>query len=289
MSYVVGYSPDRGGADALAVGRMMAMAGDVPLTVCVVTPETWGYPSPAAVDAEYKVFLAKYAEKALAKAAAYLGGKVKADFVATSAPSAAKGITRIANESDAEVTILGSARDGKKMRCVLGSTASAVLAGTKFPTMLAPFGYAASAPEKLERVTCAYSDDHEGRSTLEVAISLARRHGVPLRLVTFVVRDKQMYPSDVGLHAEDMVANAWKQQATAAQAQALEQLPDDITATATIGDGRDWKHAIANVGWLKGDILVAGAHHEQGVWAFLFGTAFTRLLRYASVPIVAVD
>ena len=288
MSYVVGYSPDRGGADALAVARMMALAGDVSLKVCVVVPETWGYPSPAAVDAEYKVFLDRYARKALTKARAFLGDRVSAEYIATSAPSAAKGLSTIANDSDAELTIVGSARDGKKLRCVLGSTASAVLASTKFPTILAPLGYSARPPEKMTRVTCAYSDDCAGSATLDVAISLARRHQVPLRLVTFVVRDKQMYPSNVGMQAENMVANTWRTQAVAAQETAMAALPADITATATIGDGQDWKRAIAGVTWLPGEVLVAGAHHEQGVWSFLFGSAFTRLLRYASVPIVAV-
>ncbi|OYX89238.1 MAG: hypothetical protein B7Y84_05960 [Azorhizobium sp. 32-67-21] len=172
MNYLIGYAPDRGGADALAVGRMMARAGDVPLTVCVVTPETWGYPSPAAVDAEYKQFLGEYARKALAKARAFLGEEVKADYIAVTAASAAAGLSQAANERDAYMTILGSARDGRKMRAGLGTTASGVLAGTKYPTLMAPLGYAGQAPAALERVTCAYSDDRQGVATLAVAVDL---------------------------------------------------------------------------------------------------------------------
>lgn len=289
MTYLIGYAPDRGGADALAVGRMMARAGDVPVTVCVVIPETWGYPSPAAVDAEYKQFLDQYARKALAKARAFLGEEVRADYVAVSASSASTGLSQAANERDAYLTILGSARDGRKMRAGLGSTASGVLAGTKYPTVLAPLGYAKAAPAVLERVTCAYSDDRQGAATLSVALHLARAHKVPLRLVTFVVRDRQMYPSNVGYDVENIVSNTWRKQAMEAQKGALADLPDDISGTCAIGDGPDWKRAIASVGWLPGDILVAGAHHETGITAFLFGSTFTRLLRYASVPIVAVD
>ncbi len=289
MSYLIGYAPDRGGADALAVGRMMAMAGDIPVTVCVVTPETWGYPSPAAVDAEYKVFLDQYAQKALARARAVMGDGVKADYMVVAAQNAAKGLSRVANEMNAYLTIVGSARDGKKMRAGLGSTASGVLAGTKCPTLMAPLGYASNAPRRLERVTCAFSDDRQGAATLAVAIDLAREHKVPLRLVTFVVRDKQMYPSDVGFQAENMVANTWRKQAKDAQKAALADLPTDIDASCSIGDGPDWKRAIESIGWAWGDILVAGAHHEQGITAFLFGSTFTRLLRYVTVPIVAVD
>ncbi|OYZ89357.1 MAG: hypothetical protein B7X99_19830 [Rhizobiales bacterium 17-65-6] len=289
MNYLIGYAPDRGGADALAVGRMMARAGDVPLTVCVVTPETWGYPSPAAVDAEYKQFLGEYARKALAKARAFLGEEVKADYIAVTAASAAAGLSQAANERDAYMTILGSARDGRKMRAGLGTTASGVLAGTKYPTLMAPLGYAGQAPAALERVTCAYSDDRQGVATLAVAVDLARAHKVPLRLVTFVVRDRQMYPSNVGYDVENIVSNTWRKQAAEAQKAALEGLPEDISATCALGDGPDWKRAISAVGWLPGDILVAGAHHESGITAFLFGSTFTRLMRYVHVPIVAVD
>ena len=107
--------------------------------------------------------------------------------------------------------------------------------------------------------------------------------------MTFVVRDNQMYPSNVGYDIEHIVSNTWRKQAVEAQRAALADLPSDVEGTCAIGDGPDWKRAIASVGWLWGDILVAGAHHEGGVTAFLFGSAFTRLLRYASVPIVAVD
>ena len=53
MRYLVGLSADRGGQDALSLGRMLARTGDVTLTVCMVLPEVWGHPSLARVDAEY--------------------------------------------------------------------------------------------------------------------------------------------------------------------------------------------------------------------------------------------
>ncbi len=58
MNYLVGLTADRGGRDALALGRMLARTGDVTLTVCIVLPEVWGHPSLARVDAEYAAFLA---------------------------------------------------------------------------------------------------------------------------------------------------------------------------------------------------------------------------------------
>jgi hypothetical protein len=50
MNYLVGLTADRGGRDALALGRMLARSGDATLTVYSVLPEVWGHPSLARVD-----------------------------------------------------------------------------------------------------------------------------------------------------------------------------------------------------------------------------------------------
>jgi hypothetical protein len=62
LNYLVGLTVDRGGRDALALGRMLARTGDVTLIVCIVLPEVWGHPSLARVDAEYAAFLTEHAQ-----------------------------------------------------------------------------------------------------------------------------------------------------------------------------------------------------------------------------------
>ena len=44
MNYLVALTA-LGGRDALGLGQMLAQTGDVTLTVCVVVPRTWDYPS----------------------------------------------------------------------------------------------------------------------------------------------------------------------------------------------------------------------------------------------------
>jgi nucleotide-binding universal stress UspA family protein len=61
-----------------------------------------------------------------------------------------------------------------------------------------------------------------------------------------------------------------------------------VTASTSVGDGRDWRRAIAAIDWRGGDVIVAGGH-STGIWhGLVFGSVFTRLLRYATVPIIAV-
>ena len=288
MTCLVGYTPDRSGSDALALAQMLTRGIDLDLAVCMVMPETWGYPSPANVDAEYKVFLDQHTRKSLDKARAILGSASNARFISATAKSASTGLARMAAEISADIIVLGSPRDGPARRCAFGSVASGLVSETNRPLALAPRGFARETASQVARVTCAYVADSQGDRTLAAAADLARRHKVPLRLVTFVVRDRQMYPSFVGYDAENAVANSWRQQAVEAQEAAIAKLPRDVTASTAVGDGRDWRRAIAAIDWRAGDVMVAGGH-STGIWyGLVFGSVFNRLLRYATVPIIAV-
>src|SRR5215204_6140188 len=101
MNYLVGLTADRGGRDALALGRMLARTGDVTLTVCIVLPEVWGHPSLARVDAEYAAFLKQYAEDTIAEAREFIGDTVRAEYTSTSASSASEGLIATATEKGA--------------------------------------------------------------------------------------------------------------------------------------------------------------------------------------------
>jgi hypothetical protein len=79
MNYLVALTA-LGGRHALSLGRMLARTGDVTLTVCVVVPQTWDYPSPARVDAEYAAFLNQYTEDVIAEAREFLGDTVRAEY-----------------------------------------------------------------------------------------------------------------------------------------------------------------------------------------------------------------
>jgi nucleotide-binding universal stress UspA family protein len=288
MNYLVGYSADRGGREALALGRVLTRTSDVALTVCTVVPERWGYPSPARVDAEYAAFLGQHAQRTLRQARAALAGEVHAQFVARSAPSAADGLITSAEESGAAMIILGSARHGPIGRLILGSVGVEVLHASPVAVALAPKGYRPPAEVRLRRVTCAYAGAPESRTALDTAVELCRRHHVPLRLTTFVVRDKQMYPSGVGYDAEHMVANQWRAQALEAQQGVLAGLPREVRAETSIGDGPDWKRALASLPWESSEVLVTGSSARSTVLSTLLGGSSTRIVRSSPVPVIVI-
>jgi nucleotide-binding universal stress UspA family protein len=287
MNYFVALTA-LGGRDALGLGRMLARTGDVTLTVCVVVPQTWDYPSQARVDAEYAAFLDQYAEDAIAEAREFLGDTVRAEYTSTSASSTTEGLIATATEAGAALVALGSARHGPLGRFTVGGIANEMLHLSPVPVALAPRGYRPSSDARLMRVTCAFSGSTQSRSAFDAAVQLSRRHHVPLRLTTFVVRDRQMFPSQVGYDAERLVAEQWRAQAVEAQEKALSTVPDDVAVEASIIDGRDWEDALDSLPWEEGEVLVVGSSRLGPVARVFLGSSSTKIIRSSPVPVVVI-
>src|SRR5262245_8930757 len=127
MKYLVGFSPDQGGREALALASVLARSNGGSLVVCNVIPETWGYPSMARVDAEYAEFLGDHTRKALEKAKVALSKGIPAEFVSRAAPSAREGLARTASDVGADWLVLGSARAAPIGRFAEGGVTSDLL------------------------------------------------------------------------------------------------------------------------------------------------------------------
>jgi nucleotide-binding universal stress UspA family protein len=287
MNYLVALTA-LGGRDALTLGKMLARTGDVTLTVCVVVPQTWDYPSLARVDAEYAAFLNQYAEDAIAEAREFLDDTVRAEYTSTSASSATEGLIATATEAGAALVALGSARHGPLGRFTVGGIANEMLHVSPVPVALAPRGYRPSPGARLTRVSCAFSGSTQSRSAFDAAVQLSRRHGVPLRLTTFVVHDRQMYPSQVGYDAERLVAEQWRAQALEAQERALATLPDDVAVEAGVVSGRDWEDALDSLSWEEGEVLVIGSSRLGPVARVFLGSNSTKIVRNSPVPVLAI-
>ena len=288
MNYLVGLTADRGGRDALALGRMLARSGDVTLTVCIVLPEVWGHPSLARVDAEYATFLDRHAEDTIAEAREFVGDAVRAEYVSTSARTATEGLITTAAETDADLIVLGSARHGPFGRFAVGSVTNEMLHTASVPVVLTPRGYSPPSDARLRRVTCAFAGSTRSRTAFDAAVQLSGRHDVPLRLTTLVVRDRQMYPSQVGYDAERLVAEQWRVQAEEAQDRALVTLPDSVTVEARVASGRNWEDALDSLPWEEGEVLVVGSSRLGPVTRVFLGSNSTKIVRSSPVPVVVI-
>jgi nucleotide-binding universal stress UspA family protein len=286
--YVVGYSADSGGRSALSLGRVFAATGGIRLAVATVTPTTWGYPSMARVDAEYAEFLASHAAAALEEAKRMLGDDIGAEYQVVGAASAAEGLLDLAERLDARLAVLGSARGGAIGRFTLGSVTGSLLHASPVPVALAPRGYHPAHGTRLRRVSCSYVRSPGSAVTVAAAVELARRHQVPLRLVTGVVRDRQMYPALVGWRSERLVEEQWRSEAAEALREVLAELPPDVEASAEIADGSRWDEALDTLQWEDAEVLVLGSSRLGGAARFLLGGNANKIMRSSPVPTVVV-
>jgi nucleotide-binding universal stress UspA family protein len=284
MKLLVGYAADSGGTEALALGMQLARAGGGSLVVATIVPATWGHPSMARVDAEYARFLDQHARKALDRARAQVGGKVPAVYLCRAAAAVREGLLEIAGEEAVECVVLGSARNAARGHIRAGSVSTTFLYSAPVPIVLTPRGYAPEAATRICRVTCAVSPAADSVKTARTAHRFCSRFKVPLRLMTFVVRDRQMYPTGAGYDAENLVANQWRSQATEGQSRMIAALPPEPKVTAGIADGKTWKAAFESVAWKSGEIIAVGSSNLGPVMRVFLGSNATKIVRESTIP-----
>lgn len=281
MKILVGLSADQGGQEALALGAVLARSCNASLVACTVTPDTWGHPSPARVDGEYGSFLARHTATLQAEAKATLPADVTAEFLAISASSAREGLIKAASDLGADCLVLGSAREAPLGRFGEGGVTTELLRSAHLPVMVAPHGYSAGPETRIRRLSAAYSGSSSAPEIVARSAALARDYSVPLRLVTFVVRDKQMYPTGAGYDAEQFVSNVLREQARDAQATLL---AGQDRLSAEIADGPTWKAAFESLDWLDGEVLVLGSSKLGPLLRVFLGSNARKIVHNAPVP-----
>jgi nucleotide-binding universal stress UspA family protein len=288
MRYVVGYSPDQGGREALALGAVLARSSGASLLVSRIIPETWGHPSMAKVDQEYAEFLQQNAKASLAKAKAGLAADISADFVARTAPSARDGLCLTAADVGADAIVLGSARAAPAGRFGLGGASSDILHFAHLPVVVAPKGYAADERTRVKRISCAFSGAAGASSLARRSAEFCKAFQVPLRLVTFVVRDQQMYPTGAGYDVENLVSNQLRRQASTAQDAVIEHWDDSVPISGEIGDGPTWRAAFDSLLWAKAELLVIGSSELGPILRVFLGSNSGKIAQNSPVPCVVM-
>ena len=294
MTILVGYATAREGRAALDLVAQIARSGIREPVVVATVPQPWATPSPAKVDAEYAAWAADVGDAVLTEAREYLAATapdIVAGYQAITGRSITRALLDAADESGADVIVLGSSRNGPIGQVVVSATAEPLLHSSPIAIALAPRGYRA-AGSGLHRITCAFSGTEESAELLTATAGWANRLAVPLRIATFGVRGQTMYPSGVGYRAEDAVLDEWSRQAETAQYRATERmrrldtLPPDFESV--IGTGPGWHEALDDVPWERDEILVVGSTAVGPIKRVFVGSNAIRVVRHSPVPVLVV-
>jgi nucleotide-binding universal stress UspA family protein len=291
MTVVVGYLVGKGGRAALHLGVEAARTLQSSLAVVTIVPKPWTTPSPARIDAEY----AQYADRLAADSAAAarqciesLDPSLEVSFHKYAHRSAAGGLLEAVADQKADVLVLGSAAEGRLGQVVIGSTADRLLHSSPVPLAISPRGYRGSRTHGLLRITCAFPGTPESRQVVERVATLAAQLRVPMRVITFAVRGRTMYPPEVGLHAEDSILESWAANAREALA-ALKSdgvVGDDVVLQVVTGNG--WDQALDAAEWLDGELLAIGTSPQGSIARVFLGSKGTKIVRHSPVPVLVL-
>ena len=215
-------------------------------------------------------------------------------------------------EFGADVILLGSQADSPDGRYRMGSTADALLHCSPLPLMLVPrnLNFSKAGPT---RVNCAYVDTEQSQQALRHASDLARRWGVPLRLVAFSPAGVSLDPTQVAFgdavaaagagsagvggsgaggagssSAAAPLAEAWQVQAKEllerGRKRALSRHPE-LEVTTKTGIGASWEEAVGAIKWRKGDLMVMGSSVLGDFNRVFIGPSTNQILRHVPVPV----
>ncbi len=295
MTLLVGLRPDKDDRSGVELAATFARSSGQDLAVVSVVPTSWPTPVAGHTDREFELWAAEQGERAVAEAEALLADHcpdVQARALWVHGRSIPGALLEQAEALDAAMIVMGSGNDGAYGHVHLGSTSDRLLHSSHVPVALATRGYYASEHGRVTRATCAFRGDDVSRRTLERTAAICVEVGAALRVATFAVRGRTMYPPETGLHNEDMVMNAWLAQTEAAQAAALAELgqegilPQDVETV--VGSGRTWASAIDQLRWERDDVLVIGSSAASFMSRLFLGSNATKLVRYSPVPVIIV-
>jgi nucleotide-binding universal stress UspA family protein len=290
VTVVVGYLTGKVGLSGLYLAVRAARTLETPLTVATIVPRPWLTPSLARVDAEYEHWGDELAADSAKEAQRYLrklADGIEVSYVHRAHRSVSAGLIQVVAETQAEVLVLGSLPSARRGQVVIGSTADWLLHSSPVPVAISPRGYRVHTGG-LTRLTCAYSATPESVEVVRRCVETAARFGIPVRILTFAVRGKTMYPPEVGLDAEDSILDAWASQAR----EILENLKIDGTVdkdvVLQVVTGRTWAHALAAADWEDGEILALGTQPRGEIARVFLGSRSAKIIRHSPVPVLVL-
>ena len=290
MTVVVGYRAGKVGLSGLHLGVRAARTLGTSLTVATIVPKPWLTPSLARVDAEYEQWAEHLAANSEGEARHHLrdlADGIEIVYVHRAHRSVSGGLVEVVGEVGAEILVLGSLPSTSLGHVVVGSTTGWLLHSSPVPVAVSPGGYSADAG-RLTRLTCAYSATPESVDVVRWCFQHAGRFGIPVRVITFAVRGRAMYPPEVGLHAEDSILAAWTAQAR----ENLDKLRTDGVVGEDVGlqvvSGNDWSQALESVDWQDGEILALGTSPRGDIARVFLGSRATKIVRHSPVPVLVL-
>ena len=289
MTIIAGFSSSRQGTAPLNLAvQLSRTTGEKVIAAAIIERAVPSGLDP--IEDEYQGYVADQATKSLERVVDQIRGDLDVSLVVHQSTSIPRGLTELVDEHGADLVVVGSSSSGLLGRVALGSVTERLVHTAKVPVAIAPRGYPPS-PVPVQRLTAAYGGQADAVGLITTSAELAKKWSVRLRIASFTVRPITMYGGSIERSAENLVVKQWTRKTMDA---ALEQLEDarrrvevpDVDVV--IGAGTDWRDAVDGIAWQSGDILLLGSGAAGPVSQVFLGSAASKILRHAPVPVMIV-
>jgi nucleotide-binding universal stress UspA family protein len=291
VTVVVGYLAGKAGRSALHLAVEAAHTLKTSLVVLTVVPKPWTTPSPARIDAEYAAWadqLGADSQREAKRCLDQIAIGLDVSFHKVASRTAGEGLLDASEQLGAQVLVTGSSSNGALGQVVLGSTTDWLLHTSPIPVAISPRGYRGAKSDKLIRITCAYAGTPESVRVVERVAALTDQLDVKMRVVTYAIRGRTMFPPEVGLHAEDSLLEAWAQQ--------LREMLAKLNAGGVVGEdvelqvitGNGWDEALDTTEWEDGELLALGTTSRRSIKGVFLGSHGAKIIRHSPVPVLVL-
>ncbi|MFJ4170543.1 universal stress protein [Paenarthrobacter sp. NPDC089714] len=278
MRYVVGYTANARGRDAVHLAIALARGQDASLDLVLVVPEDSPFNAVYPPEPGYDSILNEQAKQWLDEGLALVPDDVTARAHIRRGDSEAHALIDAAVEFDAVALVIGATNNGLFKRFTIGSVASSLLHSAPLPVALAPHGY--HRTDGITRISCGFGTRPGADELLGIAVESARDRHLPLRLVSLLALDGGNSPglADAAwVHAADRLADVG---GSASDSGAEPEI--------VVAQGRTIEEAVDRLEWEDGEILLIGSSRLAQHRATFLGTTANRILRALPVPMIVV-
>lgn len=274
---IVGHDGGAGGADALALGRLLARSTGAELLAAHVYDVGPSTPPPG-----YARWGALAHDNARAVLSRALGDAPDVRGVPVQSSSVARGLHEIAEGEQADLIVVGSSLHAGLGRVLAGSVGERVVHGSPCGVAVAPVGYAEQEP-KLDTIGVGFDGLPESEAALQRAAAIAQATGARLELLSLVELPETPRESKGEAHAgEGELARAREEHMQSELVRGLQLVPSGVTATGEVLEGRT-----ETLGQREDiDVLVVGSRGYGPLKRVLLGSVATHLIRTATNPLI---
>lgn len=289
MTIIAGFSSSRQGSAPLNLAAQIARSTGEKVVAAAIVERPWP-PRDDPVEKEYLRFVTTQASQSLDRVAKQLQKDVDISIVVGESTSIPTGLVELVSEYDADLVVVGSSSSGLLGRVTLGSVTERLVHTALVPVAIAPRGYP-SGSIPIRRLTVAFGGEADLHGLIPAAAELSRRWSASLRIVSFTVRPLQVFGGSAAPTAENLVVQQWSKRTfddIVKQLNAVRAHTPVPDADVAVGSGHDWREAVESVDWQPGDILLLGSGAAGPLAHVFLGSAASKILRHAPVPVMIV-